>query len=47
MVVAAAKAGGQTDVREPQDLGFMYLRVFADPAGHVFEPAYMDLSSES
>jgi predicted lactoylglutathione lyase len=44
MVEAAAKAGGQADVREPQDMGFMYLRTFADPDGHVFEPAYMDLS---
>jgi predicted lactoylglutathione lyase len=25
-------------------MGFMYLRTFADPDGHVFEPAYMDLS---
>ncbi|MGP4670122.1 VOC family protein [Agrobacterium pusense] len=45
MVDAAAKAGGQADVREPQDLGFMYLRTFADPDGHEFEPAYMDLSN--
>lgn len=45
MVDAAIKAGGQADVREPQDLGFMYLRTFADPDGHVFEPAYMDLSN--
>ncbi|MBO9653552.1 lactoylglutathione lyase [Agrobacterium sp. SOY23] len=47
MVEAAAKAGGQADVREPQDLGFMYLRTFADPDGHVFEPAYMDLSNHN
>lgn len=45
MVGAAAKAGGQADVREPQDLGFMYLRTFADPDGHEFKPAYMDLSN--
>lgn len=44
MVEAAAKAGGTADVREPQDMGFMYLRSFADPDGHVFEPAYMDMS---
>ncbi|MCZ7471530.1 VOC family protein [Agrobacterium sp. O3.4] len=46
MVEAAAKAGGQADVREPQDLGFMYLRTFADPDGHVFEPAYMNLGDD-
>ncbi|MBB4275677.1 putative lactoylglutathione lyase [Rhizobium mongolense] len=28
-----------------KDLGFMYLRSFADPDGHVFEPAYMDMGS--
>lgn len=41
---AAGKAGGKADVREPQDMGFMYLRSFADPDGHVFEPAWMDMS---
>ena len=46
MVEAAAKAGGQADVREPQDLGFMYLRTFADPDGHVFEPPYMNLGDD-
>ncbi len=46
MVDAAAKAGGQADVREPQDLGFMYLRTFADLDGHEFEPAHMDLRNE-
>jgi len=40
----AGKAGGKADVREPQDMGFMYLRSFADPDGHVFEPAWMDMS---
>lgn len=45
---AAAAAGGKADVREPQDLGFMYLRTFEDPDGHVFEPAWMaaDTASE-
>ncbi len=42
---AAGKAGGKADVREPQDMGFMYLRSFADPDGHVFEPAWMDMSA--
>jgi predicted lactoylglutathione lyase len=45
MVEAAGKAGGQVDVREPQDLGFMYLRSFADPDGHVFEPAHLDMNA--
>lgn len=45
MIEAAGRAGGQADVREPQDLGFMYLRSFADPDGHVFEPAYMDMTA--
>lgn len=39
---AAAAAGGTADVREKQELGFMYGRSFADPDGHVFEPMWMD-----
>ncbi len=39
---AAATAGGTVDLRPPQDLGFMYLRTFEDPDGHVFEPLWMD-----
>lgn len=42
---AAAAAGGKADIREPQDMGFMYLRTFEDPDGHVFEPAFMDMSA--
>lgn len=45
IVEAAAKSGGKADVREAQDLGFMYIRTFADPDGNVFEPAWMDMSS--
>lgn len=41
-VAAAARAGGEADPREPQDMGFMYVRTFADPDGHVFEPMWMD-----
>jgi uncharacterized protein len=44
IVEAAAKHGGRADIREPQDMGFMYLRTFEDPDGHVFEPAFMDMS---
>jgi uncharacterized protein len=42
IVEAAGKAGGKADVREAQDLGFMYLRTFADPDGVVFEPLWMN-----
>ena len=42
MTEAAGAAGGKADVRERQDLGFMYLRTFEDPDGHVFEPAWMN-----
>ncbi|RMC32059.1 VOC family protein [Paracoccus alkanivorans] len=42
MTEAAASAGGKADIRECQDLGFMYGRAFADPDGHVFEPIWMD-----
>ena len=45
MVEAAAKAGGTADIREPQDMGFLYVRTFADPDGNVFEPAWMDMST--
>lgn len=42
---AAAAAGGKADVREAQDLGFMYGRSFEDPNGHTFEPMWMDMSA--
>lgn len=42
---AAAAAGGKADIREPQDMGFMYSRAFQDPDGHVFEPVWMDLEA--
>src|SRR5690606_4086654 len=41
---AAGAAGGKLDVREPQDLGFMYQRAVEDPDGHTFELAHMDMS---
>ena len=47
MAEAAAKAGGKADVREPQDMGFMYVRTFEDPDGHVLEPAWMDMAAAS
>lgn len=42
---AAAAAGGIADVRDRQDMGFMYSRAFADPDGHVFEPVWMDMNA--
>jgi hypothetical protein len=45
IVEAAAAAGGKADVRPAQDMGFMYLRSFEDPDGHVFEPAWMNMSA--
>ena len=43
IVEAAVRAGGQGDIREPQDLPFMYGRTFVDPDGNVFEPMWMDM----
>ena len=45
IVEKAAAAGGRIDVREKQDLGFMYGRSFEDPDGHIFEPMYMDVEA--
>jgi predicted lactoylglutathione lyase len=45
IVEAAIKGGGKGDIRDPQDMGFMYGRTFADRDGNVFEPIWMDMSS--
>lgn len=45
IVEKAAAAGGKADVREKQDMGFMYGRSFEDPDGHIFEPMYMDVEA--
>jgi predicted lactoylglutathione lyase len=42
---AAGSSGGKADVRDRQDMGFMYVRTFADPDGHVFEPMWMDMAA--
>jgi predicted lactoylglutathione lyase len=47
IVEAAARSGGKGDIRERQDLGFMYARTFEDPDGNVFEPMWMDVSAMS
>lgn len=41
MMEKAIKAGGK-EARQPQDLGFMYGRSFADPDGHLWEVFWMD-----
>jgi uncharacterized protein len=41
----AASAGGKADVREPQDMGFMYGRSFEDLDGHIYEPMFMDMDA--
>lgn len=45
IVEAAGAAGGVADVRDRQDMGFMYSRAFADPDGHIYEPMWMDVSA--
>ncbi|HWU94110.1 MAG TPA: VOC family protein [Sphingomonas sp.] len=45
IVEAAGRAGGKADVREKQDMGFMYGRSFEDPDGHIFEPMFMDMEA--
>jgi predicted lactoylglutathione lyase len=45
IVEAAAAAGGKADIREKQDMGFMYGRTFEDPDGHIFEPMFMDMDA--
>ena len=42
---AAGAAGGKADIRDRQDMGFMYSRAFEDPDGHVFEPMWMDVEA--
>lgn len=41
----AGASGGKADVREKQDMGFMYGRSFEDPDGHVFQPMVMDMAA--
>ena len=42
---AAAAAGGKADIRDRQDLGFLYSRAFEDPDGHVLESVWMDVAA--
>ena len=45
IVEQAGAAGGRSDVRPVQDMGFMYSRAFEDPDGHMFEPMFMDMEA--
>lgn len=45
IVEKAGAAGGKADIREKQDMGFMYGRSFEDPDGHIFEPMFMDMEA--
>jgi predicted lactoylglutathione lyase len=45
IVEKAGAAGGRIDIREKQDMGFMYGRTFEDPDGHIFEPMFMDMEA--
>jgi predicted lactoylglutathione lyase len=45
IVEKAAAAGGRADVRDKQDMGFMYGRTFEDLDGHIFEPMHMDVEA--
>lgn len=42
---AAAASGGRADLREPQDMGFMYSRAVEDPDGHVLELIWTDMTA--
>jgi hypothetical protein len=41
-IVDKALAAGATETRESQDYGFMFVRSFNDPDGHIREIMWMD-----
>ena len=41
-IVDKAVAAGGSETRDPQDHGFMFLRSFEDPDGHIWEIFWMD-----
>lgn len=41
IVGAAAATGGKADIRQTQDMGWLYTRAFEDPDGHVLEAIWM------
>lgn len=44
-MVGKAAAGGKLDPTPQQDYGFMYLRSFEDPDGHIWEVTWMDMEA--
>jgi len=44
-ITQKALGAGGSEVREPQDHGFMYGRSFEDPDGHIWEPMWMDMAA--
>jgi uncharacterized protein len=42
---AAAAAGGRADIREKQDMGFLYNRAIEDPDGHILELIWMNMAA--
>jgi predicted lactoylglutathione lyase len=45
IVAAAAATGGKADIREPQDMGWLYTRAIEDSDGHVFEAISADMAA--
>ncbi|MBO9575891.1 MAG: lactoylglutathione lyase [Sphingobium sp.] len=45
MTLKAGASGGEADPNPKQDHGFMYGRSFADPDGHIWELAWMDMAA--
>lgn len=43
-IAAKGLAAGGSEIRDAQDLGFMYSRSIADPDGHIWEYFWMDMS---
>lgn len=44
-VAAGAAAGGRADIREKQDMGWMYNRAVEDPDGHMIELIWTDMQA--
>ncbi|WIY52859.1 lactoylglutathione lyase [Devosia sp. YIM 151766] len=44
-IAAAGLAAGGREIREAQDMGFMYSRSIADVDGHVWEYMWMDMNA--
>lgn len=44
-IKAGADAGGDANIRDVQDMGWMYNRAIADPDGHILEVVFMDMAA--